>query len=269
LPFMARHGCFHLSFMALLLHMTTPLCAGVRVVPALPAEFTLPSQDSESSQGAGVLSTLNQLVQDSLIQRHSGVPTAPLEQEVLQLCNKDATGAAIGCRSSCKCGWGQQCYPKWWHPEDQHISQHPEDRGVCETSMTVLSLSSFVIFTLVLISVVSLRTYLQWRALAEDDFGDHPPGFVKLSMLNATPKSQVEYLATSEKPFKAATTPREEIDVTDSEDETTAPEQDDDGDISKLKALSEVAELEDAQHEATQREAAEQAAAALKCTSSS
>ena len=32
----------------------------------------------------------------------------------------------------------------------------------------VLSLSSFVIFTLVLISVVSLRTYLQWRALAEE-----------------------------------------------------------------------------------------------------
>merc|ERR1719487_363313 len=62
----------------------------------------------------------------------------PLPRSSWPFCVEDSSGIVVSCRTHCKCGWGQQCYPKWWPPEEQ-LSYEPdrkappirEDRGVC------------------------------------------------------------------------------------------------------------------------------------------
>lgn len=95
------------------------------------------------------------------------------------LCKEDSLGMAMGCRSHCNCGWGQQCYPKWMPLKEALFG---EDKGICETAVPVLALASFIIFSLVLVTFVALRTCLQWRN-AEDD-----AGFIKPAMLRSTQK---------------------------------------------------------------------------------
>lgn len=84
-------------------------------------------------------------------------------------------GLVVGCHFNCRCGWGQQCYPKWWPTEDpltSHTSKQAtfrkENRGVCQTAMPVLALASFFIFAVVLTTFVGMRTFLQWRAIEDD-----------------------------------------------------------------------------------------------------
>jgi len=95
--------------------------------------------------------------------------------ETKPTCKQDDKGLAVGCHLNCQCGWGQQCYPKWWPSEDP-LSSHPskqastrrENRGVCQLAMPVLALASFFIFSIVLTAFVGVRTFLQWRALEDD-----------------------------------------------------------------------------------------------------
>jgi len=100
------------------------------------------------------------------------------------VCKDDEEGRAVGCSVYCKCGWGKQCYPKWVLPAAAQggsadsssklgglsgISKSGErvNVGICDTSISMLAVLSFVLFILSLIMFVALRTCVQWRAMAQ------------------------------------------------------------------------------------------------------
>lgn len=101
-------------------------------------------------------------------EKHDGIHDMPL-------CTKAASGVVKHCGlGSCRCGWSQQCYPKF------ALGTPRVDEGVCETAMSVLFLVSALVFASVLAAHVGLRTLLQHSAAAGTDGG--PSEFADLDL---------------------------------------------------------------------------------------
>lgn len=92
----------------------------------------------------------------------------------MPVCPEDPSGAITHCRSdTCKCGWGTQCYPKF---QEGEASTSRVDVGVCDTSMTVLAVLSVLLFATVMATFVSIRSFLQSRAMDDVEWdADKPP----------------------------------------------------------------------------------------------
>lgn len=72
-------------------------------------------------------------------------------------CEQDSFGHVTGCRKSCKCGWTDQCYPKWVLTD---ASPSRVDEGVCSMSILAMSVSACGLFLAVLCSLVTARMWL-------------------------------------------------------------------------------------------------------------
>lgn len=198
----------HAPFAALVLTSIAPLTSGTRVVFSglfdagivdfTPRDGTLKNAsqhvegifDARSSASISIASDLNEAATSikgaSATTRNASTTGA----ETKPACKKDDTGLAVGCHLNCHCGWGEQCYAKWWPPEAQLSVQHNkqassgrENRGVCQTAMPVLAFASFIIFSVVLTFFVGVRTFLQWRALEDDHDAQF---FIKTLSTNAS-----------------------------------------------------------------------------------
>eukprot|EP00930_Biecheleria_cincta_P000221 TRINITY_DN100458_c0_g1_i1.p1 TRINITY_DN100458_c0_g1~~TRINITY_DN100458_c0_g1_i1.p1 ORF type:complete len:248 (-),score=43.54 TRINITY_DN100458_c0_g1_i1:62-775(-) len=76
-----------------------------------------------------------------------------------------------GCQADCKCGWYEQCYPKFVHlqndgkvPASRDLVHAPINIGVCGLAMPVLFFLSVLLFLLLITSVVAARMYLAKEA---------------------------------------------------------------------------------------------------------
>jgi len=82
----------------------------------------------------------------------------------IEFCKASLDGV-LHCDDKCKCGWGQQCYPK----------ERGGPKGVCEAAMLVLVIASFLLFVAVFAGFVVVRTFLQWLSL--DSYEQPAPAF--------------------------------------------------------------------------------------------
>eukprot|EP00419_Tripos_fusus_P005633 CAMPEP_0172673248 /NCGR_PEP_ID=MMETSP1074-20121228/12032_1 /TAXON_ID=2916 /ORGANISM="Ceratium fusus, Strain PA161109" /LENGTH=263 /DNA_ID=CAMNT_0013490523 /DNA_START=290 /DNA_END=1081 /DNA_ORIENTATION=+ len=74
------------------------------------------------------------------------------------LCARDRKGERTGCKSNCRCGVSERCYPKFRTASAEHI-----DIGVCSPAVVVLVFMSMAIIGNFLACVVVLRVFFQWR----------------------------------------------------------------------------------------------------------
>lgn len=80
-------------------------------------------------------------------------------------CLRAAEGSYMGCTAGCRCGWTQQCYPKYVYI-DSAGTDHAAlrvDVGTCETAMFVLIFISVSLFVVALAAVFACRLYFEWR----------------------------------------------------------------------------------------------------------
>mmetsp|Transcript_21870 Transcript_21870/g.47699 ORF Transcript_21870/g.47699 Transcript_21870/m.47699 type:complete len:397 (+) Transcript_21870:377-1567(+) len=80
-------------------------------------------------------------------------------------CYIDEDGSRLGCASSCRCGWGDQCYPKrfLWTDVNNHNELSVVNVGVCGKAMASLAFMSIVIFAILLFVIITVRMLLQKR----------------------------------------------------------------------------------------------------------
>lgn len=172
----------HTSFVVLLFAATVPVSTarrGLSVYQGVldPTDFVAEingwlhprnesSADHATNESSASLSRASQHPEVSLAQhRTQSSRSGRSHFDDNTYCEEDEDGIAMGCNINCKCGWGQQCYPK--STFDQASSQR-SNIGVCETAMPVLALLSFLLFTSVLATFVALRTFLQWQSMDAD-----------------------------------------------------------------------------------------------------
>jgi len=76
-------------------------------------------------------------------------------------CPLGLDGRRVGCwAASCRCGWGEQCYPTSGH------AGHQAGEGICDASLPVLVSASLLLLVAVVVTVVVGRMLLQWREMA-------------------------------------------------------------------------------------------------------
>lgn len=88
-------------------------------------------------------------------------------------------GSYMGCTAGCRCGWAQQCYPKYVYIDIMHSSGNLADTrvnvGICETAMLMLMFISIALFFAALASVFACRLYFEWREKISFGVEEVPP----------------------------------------------------------------------------------------------
>lgn len=95
-------------------------------------------------------------------------PAVLAETKDFHQCVEGVAGEAIGCRADCVCAWHQRCYPKHVvgvaNLKDDHEQPTTDvDIGVCDLSISASVLLSAAVFAFSLMTVISLRMYLDWK----------------------------------------------------------------------------------------------------------